>query len=77
MADVASRDLAVADVLRGRTVSISVGDGTDKKLTIDNLAFDSTIETMQENINILQTELEDLSTLKQEISRDMEVVMVL
>jgi len=39
MADVAGRDLAVADVLRQRVVEIYVTDGTDKLWRIQNVRF--------------------------------------
>jgi len=55
MADVAGRDLAVADVLRHRVVEIYVSDGTDKLWRIQNVRFKLAI-TAFENIPAEDTE---------------------
>lgn len=77
MPDVTPRAIDLQHVVRGRIVSISVGDGTDKKWTITGLSPDAAIEVCRETINMLSTELEDLSKLEQKMSRDLEVLLSL
>jgi len=75
MADVASRALDLTKVIRGRISSISVGDGTDKKLTISGLDVELTAETFVETINETEVELENRAKVKRAVSREVEIVL--
>lgn len=75
MADATPRTLDLTKVIRGRISSISVGDGTDKLLTITGLDVELTAETFTETINETEVELENRAKIKRAVSREVEIVL--
>jgi hypothetical protein len=67
MADVAARTLSKLKVMVGRVISFSVGDGTDKLLTITGMKPDGL--TVNEEIKTISHEMEDGQMVEEVLAR--------